>query len=312
MRFDRSSSSSAVALIVVQSLAISQQIVLRTIYENGSLVDGLTALPGLQILMAFSHMNAGSLLNVAEKARDELFHVQLTNTLTTETDLVFVNGQYRPVVPLVAGEWTRLRMVLASVEQQLYITTEGCELRLLAKDGIYLTAGPRAISTIYLAPGNRADVAVRCMAAGTYEMRSSSLTKRRRSLQFFGGNNDGDGAAVFDGVLASIEVTEGAGTSVDLPATWDILQPCYLVDLQQVPVADVDTGFELKLERTNINGQEFVDMETYITTLEVGKVHEWLVKGLDKHPLHIHVNPFQIQSMDPNPDDVYFQVGSPL
>ena len=40
--------------------------------------------------------------------------------------------------------------------------SEHCEMKLLAKDGIYLDDAPRDISTAILSPGNRADLAVRC------------------------------------------------------------------------------------------------------------------------------------------------------
>ena len=44
----------------------------------------------------------------------------------------------------------------------------GCEMQLLAKDGIYLADAPRQISQARVPAGGRADVMVRCSTAGSY------------------------------------------------------------------------------------------------------------------------------------------------
>ena len=48
-----------------------------------------------------------------------------------------------------------------------------CELLLLSKDGVTVSPAPRAVGTIYLNAASRADVLVRCEAAGEYEIRST-------------------------------------------------------------------------------------------------------------------------------------------
>merc|ERR1712048_1104860 len=47
-----------------------------------------------------------------------------------------------------------------------------------------------------------------------------------------------------------------------------------------------------------------------LTELTVGSIYEVTVSGANAHPLHIHVNPFQIQSMpEASYNDGYFRIG---
>eukprot|EP00971_Amphidinium_carterae_P162856 3228907-Amphidinium_carterae.1 len=81
-------------------------------------------------------------------------------------------------------------MVFAAVEQSLHLavgeSTNGgtCTFNLLAKDGIYLHTFPREVTTIYLYPGARADVAVSCTCT-TYPCQvtlTSSADNRRQRM----------------------------------------------------------------------------------------------------------------------------------
>jgi hypothetical protein len=55
-----------------------------------------------------------------------------------------------PVVTLAARRWYRFRMVFAAVDSVLEPSLTGCEVKLLAKDGIYLNEVPRDITTGYM------------------------------------------------------------------------------------------------------------------------------------------------------------------
>ena len=88
------------------------------------------------------------------------------------------NGMYAPTIKIDQNEWTRLRMVFMAldkvVEFQLGSAAAGlgCEWKLLAKDGVYVAAAPRALSSVYMAPGNRADVLIRCTTVGSFTVDS--------------------------------------------------------------------------------------------------------------------------------------------
>eukprot|EP00928_Gymnodinium_smaydae_P098139 TRINITY_DN9053_c0_g1_i1.p1 TRINITY_DN9053_c0_g1~~TRINITY_DN9053_c0_g1_i1.p1 ORF type:complete len:716 (-),score=67.20 TRINITY_DN9053_c0_g1_i1:254-2401(-) len=87
---------------------------------------------------------------------------------------MLVNGQLIPKMTLRAGQWHRFRMIYASTELSCIISAlelepgNGfrCDIELLAKDGVYLRTTPREIEKIYLASGNRADIAIRCFCTG--------------------------------------------------------------------------------------------------------------------------------------------------
>ena len=97
--------------------------------------------------------------------------------------------QFLPVTTMKVGKWYRWRMVMSSVKESVafHPGSEHCEMKLLAKDGIYLDDAPRDISTAILSPGNRADLAVRCNSIGLQYMNVSE-----ESADLFNGNGDFD------------------------------------------------------------------------------------------------------------------------
>ena len=54
-----------------------------------------------------------------------------------------INGQHRPKMRLEAGVWQRWRMLMAGSNSNLRIELPGCEIQLLAKDGIFVSPMPR-------------------------------------------------------------------------------------------------------------------------------------------------------------------------
>ena len=99
-------------------------------------------------------------------------HIERTNAVTTNTDTFLINMQYIPVIDVERGKWYRMRTVLASISDGITFRAPiGCDLELLAKDGIYLDDAPRSVDAFYLHPGNRADVAIRCdIEEGAYSI----------------------------------------------------------------------------------------------------------------------------------------------
>ena len=144
----------------------------------------------------------------------------------TAVNVVLINGQYQPTISLAANRWYRWRTVFAAVDAVLEPMLTGCELKLLAKDGIYLHQAPRDVTLGFLGPGNRADLLVRCAAAGTYAFMSNAI--RRRQLQRGGGGGGlaggGAGNAAFEQLLATVVVSEQVCTHVRLPGTFGILE----------------------------------------------------------------------------------------
>jgi len=93
-------------------------------------------------------------------------------------DFYMVNNQYQPVVSLRANHPMLLRFVHASGIriQNLIVdaekeTNKSCEIKLIARDGIFQYTPYSTVDSIYLLQGSRADVAFKC-PAGIYNVRA--------------------------------------------------------------------------------------------------------------------------------------------
>jgi len=99
-------------------------------------------------------------------------------------DFYTVNGQYQPVVNLFENHTILLRIVHASGVRVLNLivdadesTNSKCEMKLIARDGIFQYTPYRTIKSIVLYQGTRSDVAFKC-PRGTYNVR----TEPRREM----------------------------------------------------------------------------------------------------------------------------------
>jgi len=123
----------------------------------------------------------------------------------------------------------------------------------------------------------------------------------------------------------TISVTETAGGSAAALPTVSLERPCYLADLQSAAVGgnsgsvDLngggrvvewnDAGTSMTYANVHNNGGTMASWPA-LTAFTTGTVHEIVVTGANAHPLHIHVNPYQITAMPAaSYGDGYFQVG---
>jgi len=285
-----------------------------------------------KILFISGH-NLVTMQRMARSAQSTLWTsaVNDANAASLDTNAFVVNGERGPTLSLQSHTWHRLRMVYAAVEQGLHLSVSGdatCQMNLLAKDGIYLNKMPRAITTVVLFPGARADVAMSCTCA-IYPCTGVLGSSGARRLQRFGGGGGGPGMA--GGNMAAVDllqliISEGpSSTVVPLPET-SVRRPCYLVDLRSatVPAANSNSlnlngpnrvvqfngqGTSMTYANTHAGGNTMSDWPA-LATYTVGSVYELVVQGVNRHPLHIHVSPFQITSMPANSYfDGYFEVG---
>lgn len=226
-----------------------------------------------------------------------------------------VNGQRKPTVTIEADKWYRFRLVFAAVELlwelQLTPVSGGgvCQALLLAKDGIYLDKIPRVVTEIPLFPGARADVAVSCTCPSPPCTWSSAPESDPQ-------NN-----------ILTLQITEaGDGTPAPELPEYSPQRPCYLADLRSAVVPEANkvkinfagerravefngVGESMTYENTHRNGSTMADWPP-MGTFNIGEVYEIDVLGLDGHPLHIHVSPFQVVTMPmANYHDGFLQSG---
>jgi len=168
------------------------------------------------------------------------------------SELAMVNGQPWSEINIKEGVWYRFRIVFASNIRALRLSPFSwngaqCQLRLIAKDGIYINDAPREVSKILLASGNRADVLVGCKCtkgrkcsatfASNLNLPEWMLADNPKSL-----GADASWKRTFLGPVFSVKIQRPwfkSKTGTRLPflprlklKNWP---PCYLASLTQVP-----------------------------------------------------------------------------
>ena len=193
-----------------------------------------------EMVFVLAHVNMPELKAVAQKyesncqdaggSADECDDKTWSDGATegSQVDTVLVNGMSQPVVSINANQWYRWRLIFAAVDAILKPSLPGCEIKLLAKDGIYLNDAPRDIEEGYMGPGTRADWLIRCSAAGSYEFGTQQVSRRLSEASTL--TDGADAAAAVEQLLATVEVTDAGKTACTLPE-FTVNRPCYLVDL---------------------------------------------------------------------------------
>ena len=219
-----------------------------------------------------------------------------SNTVTTTagpSTLVLVNGQNKPTITLTAAKWYRLRTVLASVLHFGNFFVDGCELAVLAKDGVYLLSGPRATEFLFLVSGNRVDALIKCPSA---LVGNDSVVLESKSGAGIQGDEDDDGATnIGNTIIAKINVVAGDDGSDDPPlSTLDFIPnlPSYLRDLRSVSVhGRKEIGIDDGPGGCNINGNSWDGPGNPMFSVYASTYEDIAVEA-DEHPLHVHINPW--------------------
>jgi FtsP/CotA-like multicopper oxidase with cupredoxin domain len=218
-----------------------------------------------------------------------------------------VNGQYQPTLTINQNEWMRLRLVFMALTKVVEFKMSsgaaglGCEWGLLAKDGVYVKNAPRALSSVYMAPGNRADVVVRCSSVGTFTIDTVG------------------GAQTHIATTANVWTISVASSTTVAAAltTFTAKRPNYLADTYNYAGTGIKETHTLLFAASpqaclvKFDNQGELYDEISMGSMAAGSIQEWDISGVDKHPFHIHVNPFQIGTVtdstgDSNP---YFVIG---
>ena len=213
-------------------------------------------------------------------------------------------------------------------------------MQLLAKDGVYLRTAPRVVKQAMLASGNRADVLINC-PEGDFNFTSTFLNKRDGShvsgvLDY--GANVIDAAAGDENVLLHIRssIDHSATLQCDLPV-FEVNRPCCdwppfepgdsvvctyrlipcspraLADLVDLRKQEVTKNLTFRMSYPDfpeISNKTF-DRKSVGFTLPVGKAVGLDLHGVNHHPFHIHINPFQLtkSGTDGGWEEEWFQSG---
>jgi FtsP/CotA-like multicopper oxidase with cupredoxin domain len=195
-----------------------------------------------------------------------------------------VNGQVNPIISGVANEAMLLRVGDLSADIWYRLRLDGATFTVLAED-----ANPMGrVETrdeLLLPPGKRFDVLVRFPKPGSY---------RLRTLRY----STGPAGDTYPArVLATFAITSGnPDRSVPaLPTTMGELP-----DLGKDPIAvHRNVVFSENNKGFYINGKQF-DAKRVTFSPKLGTTEEWTIHNVTKeeHPFHIHVNDFQVMSIN--------------
>lgn len=227
--------------------------------------------------------------------KDDVYAPDLKKTI--EVDLI--NGAFQPLFEMKRGEIQRWRCVHGGLSSELNLAVVKRDpatntalldatpwtLHEMAADGIPF----KAIHTpknIWLYPGYRSDFLLQAPAEdGEYALvhlpsEPGKAFRKRSKL------------SETPRVLAHISV-KGDGPKMELPTTTSIRKYAP----EDIETVDNAEPRQLHFDTTlgnQINGEEFDPSKTPIEVVR-GTAEEWLlVADGDRHPFHIHVNPFQV------------------
>jgi suppressor of ftsI len=219
-----------------------------------------------------------------------------------------------PRFTLAPGEVVRFRMLNASSDNYMPIAVEGHDLHLLALDGVNFpkvrTIAPTPINTdpknegqIQLAPANRAEFMIKGSATpGIYR-----IVQLQQQQQFLFSAQK---------TIAEIEVTTGTPLNMALPTAlptptreYPLIKPSEVQNLRVIYFADQFPGTQNPYVGIDflLNGQQYdVEQVNYVANLN--GVEEWRLVvgdsqhgGTEGHPFHIHVNSFEVISVNGKP-----------
>lgn len=240
------------------------------------------------IVVLFSQLRTG-LDGTMPSLSDEKAFIEATAPTVTYC----VNGVANPTLTARRGEVLRLRLINASSNTVIPVTIPGHQMLPISRDGNSL-ATLQLVDSLLMAPGNRFDVLVQVGAPGTYQM---------TNLAFNQGGAPALTAAEIQ--LLKLVVTDGAGPTMQLPTTLTgvALNPPVLdseltgrrsLTFEERPANSVFTLGEFL-----IDGKKF-DPLRVDQTVQLNAVEEWTIYNTSTtyHPFHIHINPFQIVSVN--------------
>lgn len=269
---------------------------------EGSLDDELSSIPQRLMVIQGGREVLGPPIKLPPKIAAHLKAPPLAGP-----PLLIVNGVHDPTVKIQPGQLQRWRLVNATSDRELRLAIPGVTFELLAQDGVTLhNMIPQ--SQLLIGPGSREDVLVRGPSTGTYAFSSLAFQKCFADcLDPFAGVGQ-SGAADPQETLMTVQ-SSGPSAQVPMPAG-QLDYPSFLGDLRSAHVDVYRTLLFARNQNLNVGSVKFplggrlYDPNRVDVTMKLGSVEQWtLVNPESKtsnewHTFHIHVNPFQVISVN--------------
>ena len=249
---------------------------------NDQIPDNVAAMEERHLLLGY--LEPG---NAAGTGGDALISGSFSNGWT-------LNGTVNGDVCVPQNTWQHWRMLVADQDARLVDLEigDGCEVELMARDGVWRTEVPKAIpdGKLTLTGASRADLAVRCSSDSTISVAGVQVANVLVDTNVTGVPNPSP--------YASSGTTE----------TWLSERPEYLRDLRG-EVTKIETQ-TIRMGARTILGRKFDKTEpNLIKDSTPGLIQEWSLKGAANHPFHLHIYHVQVQGdCGPYEDGEYYDV----
>jgi FtsP/CotA-like multicopper oxidase with cupredoxin domain/peroxiredoxin len=210
-----------------------------------------------------------------------------------------INGILSPKLVMRPGEVQRWRIVHAGLQETLNLSvvgegaTAGATVPFyeIAVDGLTTGSSDRR-TPLELQPGYRSDVLIQAPEKPGKYVLVNGVFDPRRAVK---------GRLVPNVVLAEVSV-EGDEKDMDLPAAESLRKyvPPTLRPIRDEELSGPPRELQLSVrEGFTIDGRLF-SPRRIDQTVRLGTAEEWRIRSeSDRHPFHMHVNPFQVFTVDP-------------
>ena len=202
------------------------------------------------------------------------------------------NGKVNGNVCMPANTWQHWRMLIADQDARLVDLEIGsqCEVALMARDGVWRTQVPKAITNnlLTLTGASRADLAVRCSGDSSISVGGTQV------------------AQIYVDGTSNTSVSPYAADGVSI---WPSKRPNYLRDLRNEPIVDTES---IRMGARSVLGSKFhadiPNLTKYANGAHKG-VQEWSLHGATNHPFHLHIYHVQVQGdCGPYEDGEFYDV----
>ena len=227
--------------------------------------------------------------------------VQLKGTSIVSTNIDsnapttrLVNAQVNPVLKAQPGCTQLLRLGNFSADIWYHLKLDAAKFSVIAVDANVVTR-VEAQDELLLPPAKRYDVLVRWDEAGDYKLKTLAYS------------TGATGDTYPERVLATFKVAGEKAVPIEMPATMGELPTDQSPSMNDDKIAQKRT---ITFSEDNtagtffINGKQFSDGAPLLTA-KLGTTEEWTIKNVTQefHPFHIHVNDFQVMSINGKPYD---------
>ncbi|XP_077997330.1 multicopper oxidase mco-like [Glandiceps talaboti] len=234
-----------------------------------------------------------------------------------EHNFYTVNGKPSEAITMETHERIVFRLVNAAHAKILELVLPGCDMHLIARDGVYRSQ-PSHVEVVILFPGSRADVVVSCAFAGTFSLHS----ERNHSLDYMFRAFSRNNRFIQEGLVV-LKVSPNFSPVMPLPSRLPTL-PTYLGGHDEVILSGLranykgsEADYTIKCHHFRstcehlYNGVSFEGVSNYSYSTESGNVEEWLLSGGPTilHPIHVHANHFQILFANSTGEGVLYEIG---